>query len=323
MGPRESQWGNAAFVRRTRGPARRTHGPARLVAALAALLIAHCADARKTYGTANPRDTDISALVSIADGQPFTVIRGDDLRRGTKGVTLVAGDIVETAPDAFLVVELQGGSPEDPWASLIGIGPSSGIYFLPRVGAATLVVLKGWLKADIRAEAKPGAITIVGSRLGLQSQHAIVLLHADEHSDALFDEQGSGTLLLRDTAATHSDQQTQPNQFFVRQDRSEVLVQPRPSADFLARMPVAFRDTLPKKASPTPESPLEPQQVRKVTYSDIQSWLTLPRDWRAGFVTRFRRRLGDPAFFAAMDAHLALYPEWVPLLHPKQSSEPR
>jgi hypothetical protein len=36
-----------------------------------------------------------------------------------------------------------------------------------------------------------------------------------------------------------------------------------------------------------------------------------------------RQRPRDRAFFAAMDAHLALYPEWVPILHPKQSSEPR
>jgi hypothetical protein len=44
--------------------------------------------------------------------------------------------------------------------------------------------------------------------------------------------------------------------------------------------------------------------------------LTMPGDWRAGFIARFRGRLKDPAFFAAMDAHLALHPEWVRILHP-------
>lgn len=309
MGPRESQRGNAALVR--------------LIAALAVILVARPA-------AAGPHGTDINAPgrlqgpVLIADGESFTVIRGDDLRLGTKGVTLLTGDIVETGPDAFLVIELQGGSPEDPWASLIGIGPSSGVYFLPHAGAATLVVLRGWLKADIRT-AKSGAISVLGPRLGIQtsSRQAVVILHTDEHSDALFDEQGSGTLLLRDTAATHIDKQTQPNQFFVRQERSDALLQPRPSADFLAKMPVAFRDTLPQETSTRPGSPLEPKRVRKVTYSDIQTWLALPRDWRTGFITRFRRRLEDPAFFAAMDAHRASYPEWIPILHPKQNSEAR
>ena len=288
MGPRESRWRNAV---------------------LALILATRFADA-------SPRGTDINGVVSIADGDPFTVIRGDELRRGARGVTLIAGDIVETGPDTFLVVELQEGC-------LIGIGPSSGVYFLSRPGVATLIVLTGWLKADIRTEAKSGTISVLGLRLGIQSQQAVVLLHADEHFDAIFDEQGSGTLLLRDTAATHIDKETQPNQFFVREDRSEVVLQPHPSADFLARMPAAFRDTLPGQPSASSRSPLEPQRVRKVTYLDIQPWLTLPRDWRAGFITRFRGRLKDPAFFAAMDAHLALYPEWAPILHPKQGSEPR
>ena len=47
------------------------------------------------------------------------------------------------------------------------------------------------------------------------------------------------------------------------------------------------------------------------------------RHWRAGFTTRLRGRLKDPAFFAAMEAHLASYPEWIPILHPKQTSEAR
>ena len=290
-------------------PRRRNAVLARLATFVAAALVAHLADARA-------RGPDVNGLVSIAEGGSFTIIRGDDLWRGIQGVALVTGDMVETGPDAFLVVELQGGS-------LVGIGPSSGVYFLPRVSEATLVLLKGWLKVDNRSAARPTSISVLGTRLGVQSQHAVVLLHADEHSDTLFDEQGSGTLLLRDTAATHTDKETRQNQFFVREDRAGVAQQSHPSADFLAKMPVAFRDTLPDKASARVKNPLEPQRVRKVTYSDIQAWLTQPRDWRAGFIARFRRRLEDPAFFASLDAHLALHSEWVPILHPKQSSEPR
>ncbi len=271
-------------------------------ALLAITLVACLADAR-------PAGSEISGLVSIADGGPFTVIRGDELKQGTKGVTLVSGDMVETGPDSFLVVELQGGS-------LIGIGPSSRVYFLPHAGVFTLVVLEGWVKADVRTDGKSGAISIIGRRSGIQSPQAVVLLHADEHLDAIFDEQGSGTLLLRDSAATHSAAQTRAGQFFVREDRAAVVTQAHPSADFLAKMPIAFRDTLPEKALAGSKSPPEPKPVRKVTYADIQPWLTMPRDWRTGFIPRFRGRLKDPAFFAAMDEHLAEYPEWTPILHP-------
>lgn len=269
---------------------------------LAVALWASLADAR-------PPVADLNGLVSIADGGPFTIIRGDGLWTGSPGVTLVAGDIIETGPGALVVIEMQGGS-------LLGIGPSSEVYFLQRADIATLVVLSGWLKADVRAKASSGAMRVVGTRLGIQTQQGVELLYADGQSDAIFDEQGSGTLLVRDDAATRIDRETRPNQFFIREGRSAVVLQPHPSVDFVSRMPVAFRDALPEKASARLKKPSEPRVVRKVTYSDIESWLTLPRDWRAGFIERFRARLHDPAFFSAMDAHLALHREWVPILHP-------
>ena len=254
---------------------------------------------------ASPAGPRLTAVVSIADGGPFTLIRGDEVKQGSKGVTLAAGDMIETGPGAFLVLQLQGGS-------LIGIGPSSGVYLLPRVAIATLVVQKGWVKADSRAE----SISLLGPRAGIRSQRAVVILHADEHSDALFDEQGPGTLLLHDTAANHISKQTKPNQFFVREQRSDAVLLPHPSPGFLATMPIAFRDSLPQTTAAQLPKPIEPQPVRKVTYPDIQSWLIVPPDWRTGFISRFRNRLKDPAFFAAMDAHLSLHPEWGPILHP-------
>jgi hypothetical protein len=86
------------------------------------------------------------------------------------------------------------------------------------------------------------------------------------------------------------------------------------------KLPVAFRDPLPAFAK-LPE-PLPPQRLRAVTYGDVQNWLTMPREWRGGFIARFRGRLKDPAFFAAMDAHQALFPEWGPILHPPPAADP-
>lgn len=279
----------------------------RHIAIFAIALWAYLADAR-------PPVVEIRGLVSIADGEPFTIIRGDGLWTGARGATLVAGDMIETGSGAFLVVEMQGGS-------LVGIGPSSQVYFLQRADVATLVVLKGWVKADIRAKANSGAMRVVGTRLGIQGQQAVVLLDADERSDEIFDEQGSATLLLREHAATHMDKETKPNQFFSRAEHAAVILQPHPSAAFVARMPIAFRDSLPEKAAASLKKPVEPKWVRNVTYSDIESWFTMPGDWRAGFIGRFRGRLKDPAFFSALDAHLAVHPEWASILHPRPRSE--
>jgi len=259
-----------------------------------------------------PAKTPVSPLggvVSIADGGPFTVIRQSAVYTGAKGTTLLAGDIIETGPDAFLTIGLTGGS-------LLGIGPSSQIYILQRSDIPTLIVLRGWAKADVRASGGVQAVRVIGTRLGIQSQHAVVLIRADEAHDAIFDEQGTATLLLRDDVATHTDKPTRPNEFFVRSDHEAVELQKRPSADFVAGMPIAFRDALPEGAAAPSQKPTEAKRVRDATYADIQPWLTMPRDWRVGFIPRFRGRLKDPAFFAAMDAHLAQFPEWVPILHP-------
>ena len=272
------------------------------IALLAVALWACLAEARTA---ANP----LGGVVSIADGGPFTIIRQSAVYTGTKGVTLLAGDFIETGPAALLAIGLTGGS-------LLGIGPSSQVYILQRTDIPTLIVLRGWVKADVRGGAAVPAIRIIGTRLGIQSQHAVVLMHAADGRDAIFDEQGSATLLLRDEAATRTDTPTQPNQFFVRNEHEAVVLQQRPSADFVAAMPIAFRDSLPEQPAAKLQIPAEAQRVRDVTYADVQSWLSMPRDWRSGFIARFRGRLKDPTFFAAMDPHLNQFPEWVPILHP-------
>jgi hypothetical protein len=263
-----------------------------------------------------PAPPSFGGVVSIADGEPFTVVRGASLNTATKGVTLAAGDMIATGPGAFLAVEMQGGS-------LVGIGPSTQIYLMQRTAAdtPTLVVLKGWVKADIRGGPKGPPLRVTGTRLGIQSHQAVVLLYLDERSDSVFDEQGTATLLPREEAATRTGKETQANQFFLREERADVVSQPRPSPEFVAKMPVPFRDPLPENASAKLKKTAPPQFVREVNYSDVQQWLNMPRDWRAGFIGRFRGRLKDPAFFAAMDATMAQHPEWQPILHPPPPPE--
>jgi hypothetical protein len=272
---------------------------------LAAMLAIAVADAR-------PPPSRIFGLVSVADGDPYAIIRGASLYTGGKGVTLDSGDIIETGPEAFLVVEMQGGS-------LLGIGPSTRLYILPR--SDTLVTLSGWVKVDIRAQ-KAAPISLLGTRLGIQSRQAVVLLHAGERIDEVFDEDGLATLLLRDGAATRVSREAQTSQFFVRDERNDVLSQPRPSQDFVGSMPIPFRDPLPEKASSRLKNRADPVLVRVVSYGDVQQWLAIPRDWRAGFIPRFRARIKDPIFFAAMDAHMARHPEWQEVLHPPPPQEP-
>jgi len=275
-------------------------------ALLAALLLA----SMSPHAAAPPPSGAASGLVSYAEGSPFTLIRGDELRTGSRGVTLMAGDIVETGPDDFLVLQMQSGT-------LVGIGPGSSVYFTERGGALRLLVREGWVKADFRAPAASGPHGLLAaSRVAIQCQQDVVVLHASASREEIFDEQGEGTLAAYGSARPHTDPQMRAGQLITSDSRMEVVVTPRPSADFLEQMPKPFRDSLPPAEEATAAPAPAPELLRKVNYADVEGWLNAQADWRDGFIPRFRGRLKDPAFFAAMDAHLAQHPEWTLVLHP-------
>jgi hypothetical protein len=200
---------------------------------------------------------------------------------------------------------------------LIGIGPSSQVYWTVAGGVTSFAVRKGWLKADLRAGEKAGTARVIGPRVGVQCQQAVVLLHVTESFDAMFDEQGTGAICCTPPPVLTAAKETRAGQFLLaRDDDVNVTSQSHPPDEFVTQMPVAFRDNLPAMPAVPSAGPLEPRWVRKVTYADVQPWLTAQRSWRTGFIERFRERLRDRAFFFAMDAHLAQHPEWAPILHP-------
>jgi hypothetical protein len=277
------------------------------IAPIIALLASACAEA-----------TGLSGLVSIADGDPFTIIRGDRYLTAVRGVTLQPGDLIETGASNWIAVELQDHS-------LLAIGPSSRVYLLDRGDAPTAALVRGWLKFEARGseQGAPGALhRAVGLRLGAATRLGVALLRSTETADAVFDEAGSVQLLVHDDGEARVDRDLKANQFVVREGRAAVAVAPRPSSAFVSDMPVPFRDPLPDAMSKRKGfKATEPKFVREVSYADVAGWLAVPRDWRSGFTNRFRGRLHDPEFFAAMDTHLDQHPEWTLILHPPPPPE--
>jgi hypothetical protein len=247
-------------------------------------------------------------VVKIADGPPFSIIRGDKLFEATKGVKLLGGDFIETQPGSFVVADLPAGT-------VVALGPSTRLYLFG-ADVSTFVVLRGWLKLDAHPAREGAERRAIAMQLGAAAQEGVFVLHASGRRDEVFQESGVMKLLVRDDAVTRSNPESKITQYFAREDRN-LTVAPRPSALFIAEMPVQFRD-------PLPEGPVgginakvtEPKLIRAVSYADVGDWLTIPLEWRAGFVHRFRTRLKDRAFFSAMDAHLSSHPEWTVVLHP-------
>jgi hypothetical protein len=257
----------------------------------------------------------LTGLVTLADGEPFTLIRDYHLLTGTKGAVLNSGDIIETDAKNLMFIEFQNNA-------VIGVGPSSRLYLLPRADTATLVLLRGWIKADIHSRASPNLFSVLGPRLGASTRGGTFVMRVKDTGDELFHEDGAMTLVIREEGRSGVPRETKVNQYLVREGRGAVTAQPRPAAQFVDGLPVAFRDPLPAALSERLKGrTVEPKAVREVSYDDVQAWLAMPRDWRSGFVTRFRPRLRDATFCSAVDAHMANHPEWYPILHPPPPPE--
>jgi hypothetical protein len=254
-------------------------------------------------------------MVKIADGPAFSIIRGDKLFEAAKGVKLLAGDFIETQPGSFVVADLSAGS-------VVALGPSTRLYLSGGDGA-TFVVLRGWLKLDAHPAGEGALRRATAMQLGAATREGVFVLHASDHRDEVFQESGVMTLLVRDDAVTRSNRESKITQYFAREDRN-LTVAPRPSAPFVAEMPVQFRDPLPQGLVGGVDAKLtEPKLIRDVSYPDVADWLTIPLEWRTGMVRRFRGRLKDRVFFSAMDAHLSSHPEWTVILHPPPPPPPQ
>jgi hypothetical protein len=254
-----------------------------------------------------PARAEQALPVSLADGPPFSIIRGDKLLDATKGAKIQAGDFIATQPGNFVVADFVGGA-------VVALGPSTRIYLLPE--GSTFIVLRGWVKLDAHGPGEGMLRRAIGLQLGAAARQGVFVLHAAERRDEVFQESGVMTLLFRDDSGTRTNRESKTEQFFAREE-GILTVAPRPAAPFVADMPVPFRDALPEASvNGLKVKVAEPKVIRDVSYADIADWLTIPREWRTGFIRRFRGRLKDPAFFSAMDARLSLHPEWTLILHP-------
>jgi hypothetical protein len=282
--------------------------------AAAAALAALCATALPAPSAPS------SAVVSVAEGADFFVVRGAAVLTGGRGVTLLPGDLIQTGAGGLLILELRGESATD---VIVAIGPATEAYWMDRHPAAALAVLRGWIKVDSLSSAHGMEFKTVGRRLGGSSGAGVYVLHVGETGDELFGESGQLTAWLMDSDGEGRAVPGKQNDFLSRDAAGSLQTHTGPGAAFVKALPAAFHDPLPvgmsSKISATPTL----ARVRDVQYDDVADWLAAPRTWRRGFIERFRGRLKDPTFFRALDAGLGAHPEWRRVLHPPQASESR
>jgi hypothetical protein len=256
-------------------------------------------------------------IMSLADGPPCTLIRGVQVLRAADGALLRPGDLIATGPGTLLILQFKAG--EAPGA-IVAVGPSSRLYWMDRPDRVSLAVRAGWIKVDTLTPGQNLLLEAQGPRLGAASAAGTYVLHVGDAVDEIFHENGSMQLWARNAEGLRTGAASGPSQLSRRSGDDPIRTRKAPDAAFVDAMPPPFRDPLPFGVAARPHAAADPEWVREVAYDDVAEWLAAPRDWRSGFIKRFRPRLKDPAFFHALDADLRVRSEWAPILHPRPAS---
>lgn len=190
---------------------------------------------------------------------------------------------------------------------------------MDRASGVTLAVLNGWIKVDAPTPGPRGVVVTEGASLHAASDGGSYVMHVSGAGDEVFQEKGS---MLLEVSRAGGDQAagaavpSRPDQLTRRSVSGQIQTRAGADAAFVGALPPVFLDPLPQGLGAQVSGGAQPQRLRDVTYADVSDWLAGPKEWRHGFVQRFRPRLKDPAFFRALDVQMTLHPEWRPILHP-------
>ncbi|HSV79196.1 MAG TPA: FecR family protein [Ramlibacter sp.] len=247
-----------------------------------------------------------TSLVGIVEGSA-SLIRQTTRYTLAEGVALNEQDIIETAPGAFVQIELPGGV-------LVGIGESTRLMFRPRLGKGlkptSLYLLQGWLKTSSK-----GAFSYASPAFEIATPAATIVAFTTGAQYEVFLESGAATLTARDRAKTIA--QLASGDFAQGREGATSTVARRAAPEFLAKVPRQFRDRLPARGEQFAKRSIAPKALGEVAYTDVSAWLRTEPALRLQLLPLWRPRAADLAFRAAAKANLAQHPEWEPYADPE------
>ena len=266
---------------------------------------------------AHPGAQAQGAVVGILEGKA-TLIRQTAKLALAEGATLQNEDIVETAAAGFVQLEFPDGG-------RIGIGPQSRLMLAPRGPGRgplgpRLYLLQGWVKLNQPAD-RPAPGDCVTPQFELATAGGAIILLSGPKEFAAFVENGSAK--LTDRSNNRPPLPLAGGDFVSARLGEKPVSANRPAPEFLAQMPRPFRDPLPSRAGKFRDSVITLRPLGDVAYEDIAAWLSAEPGMRLPLVERWRPRLRDKAFRAAVIANLAAHPEWDPLVFPEKAAKKR
>ena len=294
----------AAVVLRQHGPAPGRLGPHRRLALQALTLGWVCTWAPGL--TAAPA----AVRLTLLDGEA-QVLQGSQWTGTVQGQALPPGSVLHTGPRTGLL------RLEWPDQTALDLGPDARVMLLPagfraRQGKAPLAyVLRGWVKLSGGAQGTAGGVLTPRLEvLPLAAAGGAVVLQVQPAAVQVFAENSATEVVLRPSGASHG---LAAGAWF----DAEPPALPRPAGAWMAQVPRAFRDPIPRRAAAFDGQKIAGTPLPPPGYAVLADWLTLAEpELRRQWPTRLAPWLQDPTFRRAVQAGLQRHPEWAPVLNP-------
>lgn len=254
------------------------------------------------------------AVVTITEG-PAQILRGVNRSPAAAGVRVRPGDILMADAAGFLRVETDDGI-------RIDLGPGARALWmpkpLPKSPARLLYLSSGLIK--ISTPVPRGATPASFATPMVDIDEATVVVLAQE-ADKLWVFAETGAVKGHERAAAPGGEGVlalKPGEFLSRAGDKKTAASPRPSPEFIGRLPRPFLDTLPARYAEFAkrDTPLKPGPA--VSYEEVQAWLQAEAPLRRELMPRWRPRVADAAFKASLVTHLKQHPEWERVLFPER-----
>jgi hypothetical protein len=277
-----------------------------------------------------PRQGRALAVVGIVDG-PAALIRQATRYTLLEGVRLQPEDIIETPKGSVVQLEFADGSQ-------LAMAETGRVMLQPqwlqRRGAASPLrayLLQGWFKLNQPVGAhtefsSPGwtlAPEHGDNNKSTPTPGSMVFTVADTTSEGVpvltaFIEGGSFRITER--SEPHRNWVLKPDDYFALRGTERPLLLRKPAQEFLMQMPAPFRDALPSRAGRYLNQPVPPLPQGDVNYADVSPWLRGEQGMRPTLLERWRNRVIDPAFRAALQSNLTQHSEWERVLMPERAT---
>lgn len=267
-------------------------------------------------------------VATIVEGDSV-VVRGASRLAVAEGMRFMSDDLVETtAQSRLLRIEFDDGL-------MVLVAPGTRLWLNPKIRpdraevgvggarAALFYLLTGTVKLTARQGATEIAAPVATPLVDIQGAGHDMLISISGNKVAVFAESGDVRLTERNRGKNGATLvgiglQLRSGEYYTRAGTDKSATASRPDPDLIRRLPRAFLDSLPPRASVFAGRNVVPKPLGEFGYADAQPWVDAEAALRPAFVARWRPLAVQPVFRQSLAADMRAHPEWDRILHPEK-----